>query len=72
MYHFRLLCIDAFLGSVVVDISWQHVVDLYHRNAGTGAGLSMVHKLKYEHIHLTSFSKMRVDLAAQVFSIFYS
>ena len=23
-------------------------------------------KLKYEHLHLTSFSKMRVDLAAQV------
>ena len=47
------------------------MVDLYHRNAGTGAGLSMVHKLKYEHIHLTSFSKMRVDLAAQVFSIIH-
>ena len=27
--------------------------------------LAMVHKLKFEHIHLTSFSKMRVDLAAQ-------
>ncbi len=26
----------------------------------------MVPKLKYEHIKLTSFSKMRVDLAAQV------
>lgn len=29
-------------------------------------GVSMVHKLKLEHINLTSFSKMRVDLAAQV------
>ena len=29
-------------------------------------GLSIIPKLKYEHIHLTSFSKMRVDLAAQV------
>ena len=29
-------------------------------------GLSMVPKLKYEHIRLTSFSKMRVDLAAEV------
>ena len=28
--------------------------------------LSYVHKLKYEHIYLTSFSKMWVDLAAQV------
>jgi len=26
----------------------------------------LVPKLKYEHIHLNSFSKMRVDLAAQV------
>ena len=42
------------------------MVDLYHCNAGTGTGLSMVHKLKQEHIHLTSFSKVRVDLAAQV------
>ena len=24
------------------------------------------HKLKYKHIHLTSFSKMRVELAVQV------
>ena len=28
--------------------------------------LSLVPKLKYEHVFLTSFSKMRVDLAAQV------
>jgi len=31
-------------------------------------GLAMVPKLKYEHVNLTSFSKMRVDLAAQVLS----
>ena len=29
-------------------------------------GLSILPKLKYEHLHLTSYSKMRVDLAAQV------
>ena len=29
-------------------------------------GLSLLPKLKREHIELTSFSKMRVDLAAQV------
>jgi hypothetical protein len=51
------------------SISWQHLIDLY--KAGTGAdrpspGLSLVHKLKYEHVYLSSFSKMRVDLAAQV------
>ncbi len=34
-------------------------MDLYERNMGKGS-------LKMEHIKLTSFSKMRVDLAAQV------
>ena len=29
-------------------------------------GLSLVPKLKYEHIYINSFAKMRVDLAAQV------
>lgn len=41
-------------------------MQLYDIDKGKGSGLAMVPKLKYEHIHLTSFSKMRVDLAAQV------
>ena len=39
------------------------------RNAGKvikACGLSLIPKVKYEHIYLTSFSKMRVELAAQV------
>ena len=50
-------------------INWQFLIQLYESNAGRiteTPGLSMVHKLKYEHLHLTSFSKMRVDLAVQV------
>ena len=42
---------------------------LYQRNTGAltaTPGLSLVPKIKYEHVYLTSFSKMRVDLAAQV------
>ncbi|XP_064406741.1 uncharacterized protein LOC135351613 [Halichondria panicea] len=31
-------------------------------------GLALIPKLKYEHVELSSFSKMRVDLAAQVLS----
>lgn len=48
-------------------------MELYHRNTGaqtTTPGLSLVHKLTYEHIHLTSFSKMQVDLAVQVCYIY--
>ena len=48
------------------EISWQHVVNLYYRDTAKPEGLRQVPKLKYEHIKLTSFSKMRADLAAQV------
>ena len=41
------------------------MTQLYHRDTSPGMGLRMVPKLKFEHISLTSFSKMRVDLAAQ-------
>lgn len=44
-------------------------MDLYRRNAGAitaTPGLCLVPKIKYEHVNLTNFSKMRVDLAAQV------
>ena len=34
--------------------------------ATTSHGISILPKLKLEHLKLTSFSRMRVDLAAQV------
>ena len=40
---------------------------LYYNNRSKEApGVALLTKLKYEHIFLTSYSKMRVDLAAQV------
>ena len=51
------------------DILWSHILDLYHRDSGAqreSPGLAIAHKIKREHVYLTSFSKMRVDLAAQV------
>ena len=33
--------------------------------------LAMLHKLKFEYVNLTTFSKMRVDLAAQVSPVCY-
>ena len=47
------------------EIKWTHLWSLYYKNR-SDTGLSLLSKLKYEHIHLNSFSKMRVDLAAQV------
>ena len=50
-------------------ISWAHLEILYKKDTGSGAdpvGLRLVPKLKYEHIYLSSFANMRIDLAAQV------
>jgi len=46
-------------------ISWSHLRALYERDRLDNE-LSLVPKLRYEHIYLTGFSKMRVDLATQV------
>ena len=47
-------------------ISWDHLKELYRADVQPGMGVRMVPKLKLEHIQLSAFSKMRVDLAAQV------
>ena len=39
---------------------------VYEVDTAPGKGVRMIPKVKLEHIKLTSFSKMRVDLAAQV------
>ena len=57
------------------EIHWNHLKSLYKRNSGAereAVGLSLVPKLKYEHVHLTSFSKMCVDLAPQVSTVMHS
>ena len=50
------------------DIQWMHLKNLYKRNRPIteSPSLAMIHKIKFEHVNLTAFSKMRVDLAAQV------
>ncbi len=62
-------CVSCYVQNNGHAISWKHVSDLYKKDSGRCSdtpGLCLIPKLKYEHIHLTSFSKMRVDLAAQV------
>ena len=43
-------------------------MELYTKNRAhtDDTGLALVQKLKHEHLHLSSYSKMHVDLAAQV------
>ena len=51
------------------EIQWSHLVRVFEQTRSQ-AGLSILPKLRYEHIYLSSFSKMRVDLAVQVISKF--
>ena len=50
-------------------ILWEHLKRLYDADKALHTGIRLVPKLKYEHLNLTAFSKMRVDLAAQVSSV---
>ena len=45
---------------------WKHISALYH--ADLEQGLHQLPKITPDHINLTSFSKMKVNLAAQVLS----
>ena len=47
-----------------MPISWDHLKELYTKNRAQVDDTGLA--LKFEHIHLTSYSKMCVDLAAQV------
>ena len=52
-------------------ISWKHLLQLEEalmHCSKQSAGLHIAYKLKREHFHLTSFSKMRVSLAVQILS----
>lgn len=51
------------------ELSWRHIEKVYEASRALSAashGLNLIPKVGYEHIHLTSYSKMRVDLAAEV------
>lgn len=47
-------------------ISWKILEDLYQSKRLGGFGLSTLNKITAEHVHLNSYSKMRVKLAVQV------
>lgn len=50
---------------------WRHLRELYEAKYGTSSrsqGLFLLKKLSKEHIDLTSYSRMRVDLASEVYT----
>jgi len=50
------------------DISWGHIMKLYEEHCSSNSEFQLCPKLTKRHVKLTSFSKMRVSLAAQVLS----
>ena len=63
------VCINCTNHAVLLQIngkhiSWEHLCRLYNRR--TASGLTRTTKLTREHIALTSYSRMKVHLAAQV------
>ena len=63
---YKYVCVVQINGK---DISWQHLIKVYKANAGQCTdtpGLVLLPRVKYEHIYLNSYSRMRVYLAAQV------
>ena len=48
------------------EMTWDHIISLYE--ADRLSGVRKLPKLRNEHIYLTPYSKMRVNLAAQVMS----
>ena len=50
----------------MVFLFWSHIACLYYKDLESS--LKLVNKLTSDHINLTSYSVMRVNLAAQVLS----
>jgi len=48
------------------DILWNHISNIYYEDLE--CGLKLLPKLTRDHVHLNSYSKMNVRLAAQVLS----
>ena len=78
--YYVLPVIPLFMIIVIVlkingkHISWQHLVRIYEGNCGRQSdtpGLNLLPRIKFHHLHLNSFSRMRVDLAAQVHRCIY-
>ncbi len=57
---------NLFLYRIMASILlWDHLRYLYE-NSQAASGLYIGHRLTREHVNLTSFSKMKVNLATQV------
>ncbi|XP_050412327.1 uncharacterized protein LOC126827139 [Patella vulgata] len=56
-----------FLSKNGKNILWKHIVDVYNKDIQNE--LSRASILTYNHIHLNSYSVMKVNLAAQVMSM---
>ena len=64
--HFLLYINFPFTQCNGKRIDWQHLTDIYQQETFFEENMRLVPKLKFEHLNLTSYLKMRVDLAAWI------
>lgn len=62
----RLMC--EYVDGKPYNMTWQHIIHVYNICTANGLGMNYVDKLTIKHIELTSYSKMKVNLATQVLS----
>lgn len=68
-YMYNIILYFGYIQCNGKSISWSHVEELNKSDTKAGletTGLYLVPKLKFESVYLSTFAKMRVDLAAQV------
>lgn len=66
LYHSGSSTCTRYMWNDGLFILWEHIAQLFYQDIDNG--LKLLPKLTYDHINLSSYSVMRVNLAVQVLS----
>ena len=66
LYHSGSSSCTRYMWNDGLYLLWEHIANWYHSDIDNG--LKLLPRLSYDHIKLTSYSVMRVSLAAQILS----
>ena len=66
LYHSGAGNCTRYMWNNGFELIWGHIMDIY--NMDQDSGLHLLPRLSYDHVKLTPYSVMRVNLAAQILS----
>ena len=66
LYHSGAGNCTRYMSNNGLELIWGHIMDIY--NMDQDSGLHLLPRLSYDHVKLTPYSVMRVNLAAQILS----